>query len=66
MRVEAETPEPPARDSARTPEFAPVAGNDDLVGKERYAGNIHMFGVRPIPASNRAFVFSAALKNDTA
>jgi hypothetical protein len=66
MRVQAETPEPPAREPARSPEFAPVAGNGDLVGKERYTGNIHIFDVRPIPASNRAFVFSAALKNDTA
>jgi len=54
MRVQAETPEPPAREPARTPEFAPVAGTGDLVGKERYTENPRIFGVRPIPASNRA------------
>jgi hypothetical protein len=57
MRVQAETSEPPAREPAKTPAFAPVTREGDLVGKERYAENRRIFGVRPIPTSNRAFVF---------
>ncbi len=29
--------------------FAPFAGNSKRLGKERIAGNMHIFGVRPIP-----------------
>jgi len=29
--------------------FAPFAGNSRRLGKERIAGNMHIFGVRPIP-----------------
>ena len=54
MRVQAETPEPPAREPTAMLEFAPVTGKDDLVGKERYTERFSVFGVRPIPASNRA------------
>ena len=61
MRVQAETPEPPERETARMPSFAPVACK--ATGLERSATpKINVFGVRPIPISNRAFVFSAALK----
>ena len=60
MRVQAETPEPPAREMAAMPEFAPVTREGDLVGKERYAENTNIFGVRPIPSLNRAFVFYTA------
>jgi len=37
--------------------FAPFAGNSNRLGKERITENLHIFGVRPIPTSNRAFVF---------
>jgi hypothetical protein len=42
MKVQAETPEPPVREPARTPEIAPVSGNSDLVGKERYTEIQHL------------------------
>jgi len=38
MRVQAETPGPPACDPAEMPEFAPGVRYDDWVGKERYTG----------------------------
>jgi hypothetical protein len=52
MRVQAETPEPPVREPARTPQIAPVGGNADLVGKERYTEKFNSFGVRPIPSGS--------------
>jgi hypothetical protein len=79
MRVQAETPEPPAREPASAPEIAPVGRNGDLVGKERYTEKIKYLRCAPdsirvagfVPTNpaikpNRAFVFSVALKNDTA
>jgi hypothetical protein len=52
MRVQAETPEPPVREPARTPKIAPVGGNGDLVGKERYTEKFDIFGARPIPSGS--------------
>jgi hypothetical protein len=57
MRVQAETPEPPAREPEERTEFAPDACKGGCVGKERNTEKFGLFGVRPIPISNRAFVF---------
>jgi len=54
MRVQAETPEPPAREPTAMLEFVPVNREGDLVGKERYTERFNVFGARPTPASNRA------------
>jgi hypothetical protein len=62
MRVQAETPEPPEREPTAMLEFAPVTGEDDLVGKERYTERFTLLGVRPIPASNRAIFFARLWK----
>ena len=45
MRVQAETPGPPARDPAEMPEFAPDVREGGWVGKERQAGKYN-FSVR--------------------
>jgi hypothetical protein len=50
MRVQAETPEPPAREPTAMSEFAPVTREGDSVGKERYTENLCIFDVRPIPS----------------
>ena len=38
MRVQAETPGPPAREPAETPGFGPVTQKSGRIGKERYTG----------------------------
>jgi hypothetical protein len=48
MRVQAETPEPPACDRL-IPEFAPASRKGGCVGKERNRQNLYLSGVRPIP-----------------
>jgi hypothetical protein len=59
MKVQAETPEPPVREPARTPEIAPVSRNSDLVGKERYTERLNIFGVRPIPSGLQGWCLQA-------
>src|SRR5258708_10329174 len=56
MRVLAQTPGPPAGESAPC-RIRAIAGNSNRLGKERITENFHIFGVSPIPTSNRAFVF---------
>jgi hypothetical protein len=49
MRVQAETPGPPAREPAETPGFGPVTQKSGRIGKERYTGNVTF---RRAPDSN--------------
>ncbi len=57
MRVQAETPEPPASETAEAPNRARRSVQDGWSGKERIPGSIHVSGVRPILLADRAFAF---------